>query len=387
MDTARFGSLSPGELVRIGPDEHAFVPAPLPERLDPEAVPMDLLLDAADVVAELRGLTSPRQLTNPGLLLRPLQREESLRSSSLEGTYATPEELLLFELDPEEPQGDSDAANRWREVYNCDIALQQGAAALNDRELTLHLVRALHQTLLRGVRGDDKSPGQFRVGQVFIGTDKRFVPAPGYLVQELMEALEAYWSGPPRGAHPLVAASMIHYQFETIHPFRDGNGRIGRLLLSLMVARWCRLSAPWLYLSRFLEQHKEEYVDRLFRVSADNAWSDWVSFCLRAVASQGRETIDRCARLLDLRAQWVEVIQESRLKVRSIKLIDALFARPVITVVQAKELMGVAYNTAHADLRALEEHGIVRALSDYKQAAYIATAVRDIAHGAPAQPR
>lgn len=383
MDTSRFGSASPGELIRIGPDEEAFVPAPLPEQIPQDCIPMDLLLEAAEVVAELRGVTSPRQLANPGLLLRPLQREESLRSSSLEGTYATPDELLLFEMDPDESPGDADARNRWREVYNCDVALQQGAAALQTRDLSLHLVRGLHQALLRGVRGDEKSPGQFRSGQVYIGTNRRFIPAPGYLVQELMERLETYWSTPPAGVHPLVLASMIHYQFETIHPFRDGNGRIGRLLLSLMVARWCRLSAPWLYLSRFMEEHKDEYVDGLFRVSTNAAWSDWIAFCLRAMASQGRETIDRCARLLDLRGEWERVIQETKLKARCTKLVDALMARPVITVVQAKELMGVAYNTALADLRALEEHGIVRELAGHKHAAYMATAVRDVAHGVP----
>lgn len=355
-----------------------------PRTLRQDATPVSLLLDAADVIGELRGLTAPQQLNNPGVLLRPLQREESLRSSSLEGTYATPEELLLYEIDPEAPESEADPANRWREVYNCDAALQQGAQAVEQQGLTLHLVRGLHQTLLEGVRGEDKSPGAFRDGQVYIGTDMRFVPPPGYLVQELMEDLHGYWSSPPESIPPLIASFIVHYQFETIHPFRDGNGRIGRVLLSLMLARWCRLSAPWLYLSRYFEQHKDEYIDGLYRISAEGAWEDWISFCLRGVVKQGRETIDRCRRLLELRAEWIALVQETGLKARCFKIIDALLARPVITVVQAHQLLEVAYNTAHSDLRSLERFGVVEELTSYKQTAFIAPRVRDIAHGVPA---
>jgi Fic family protein len=170
-----------------------------------------------------------------------------LKSSSLEGTYATPEQLLLFEIEPREPKSSKDPVNSWREVSNYSRALRIGQDLLSDLPISLRLIKELHKELLRGVRGENKNPGNFRRTQVHIGSDRRFIPPPPTKVKDCLNDLELYIHT-ENNIDPLIAAFMVHYQFETIHPFMDGNGRVGRLLLSLMIFQNCNLKSPWLYL-------------------------------------------------------------------------------------------------------------------------------------------
>jgi len=386
MDLTLFQDRIPGQLVPIERGWSAFLPHPLPiPDFTPGEEVRDLLAEAREAVGELRGKTSAALLPNPGVLLRPLQRQESIRSSSLEGTFVSPEELLDFELRKGEREGASDDLDRWREVFNYDLALQEGEALVERHRFSQWLIRALHQRLLGGVRGDDKSPGQYRTGQVVIGSNARFIPPPGHFVSECMDALERYCASPDDQLHPLLRSFIIHYQFETIHPFRDGNGRVGRLLLALMHARWLNFDRPWLYMSGYFERHKGEYIDRLFAVSARAAWDEWLAFCLRGVVVAASETAERCAALIALRNEWESRIHQSpgASSTRLFQLIRHLVGNPIISPKQAREITGSSPTTAGKDLEELASLGILTGPRGTRPKSYIAMEVLRIAHGAP----
>jgi Fic family protein len=232
-----------------------------------------------------------------------LQRREAIRSSSLEGTYASAEELLLFELDSEEPASASDRMSDWIEVNNYAVAVRHGTELLSTLPLSLRLIREMHERLLTGVRGRDRAPGEFRRTQVHIGSDRRYVPPPP---NELLPCLDDFekFLNEADAIDPLVRTYVAHYQFEAIHPFIDGNGRVGRALLALCAYQWCGLSQPWLYVSPYFDHHKDEYIDGLFAVSTDGAWNRWLELCLRATLDACHDAIRRCDQLRKLREQY-----------------------------------------------------------------------------------
>lgn len=376
MDTSVFSSTSPGRLVPIEGGEHAFVPDDLPPVIELSRELHALHAEARHVLGKISGMASPHFIPDPNVLLRPLQRQESLRSSSIEGTVVSPEQLALFELRESSPTEPTDVGaevvDRIREVANHGRALIQGESLLEATGLTMWAVRALHQTLMTGVRGGDKSPGAFRRSQVFIGSDHRFVPPPGHEVESLIERLVAYWSAPDGATPDLLRAFIVHYQFEAIHPFRDGNGRIGRVLLALLLARWGGLGRPWLYLSDFFEDHRREYMDGLFRISASGAWQDWLLFCLRATISQGALTVERINAILETRMRWRQALQDAGMKASAFQLIDALLELPYIHAPRAREVMDVADNTARRYLDRLVEIGLLTVVREERPKTYLA---------------
>lgn len=359
MDKNRFTDRRLGELVEIGsrPASVAFVPAALPTAWDMPGELWPLLMQAREALARLDG--AGRHLTNPRLLFVPLQQREALRSSSMEGTYATPEELLLYQIDPREPVSKDDEVNAWREVFNYGKALQLGMNLLDQGlPISLRLVRELHAALLGGVRGQEKRPGEFRDYQVQIGAGARFVPPPATRLMECLDAFEK-WHHADSDIDPLIRAFMAHYQFETIHPFRDGNGRIGRLLLSLTIYAWMGLVGPCLYLSPFFERHKEDYIDHLFNVSADGRWLPWIEFCLQGVVAQSNDTLDRIDRIVALRDDFSRRVSESGGSARLTRIVEALFTSPLTTIPQAAALTEVSYPTAKNDIERLVGLGIL----------------------------
>ena len=225
MEKALFNNESMGGLKRITIQDEtdwAFVPAPLPTKWQ---IPNDLwpiLAQAREELARLDGIG--RHMPNYELLLRPLQHREAIKSSSLEGTYATPEQLLLFEIDPKEPKKQYDKVNAWKEVSNYNAALRLGQKLLNDIPVSLRLLKALHKELLGGVRGQQRAPGNFRKSQVHIGSDRRFIPPPPIEAIQCINNLEEYIHK-DTDIDPLIFCFMVNYQFEAIHPFLDGNGR------------------------------------------------------------------------------------------------------------------------------------------------------------------
>src|ERR1019366_2513401 len=195
-----------------------------------------------------------KTLPDAELLLSPLKRREAIASSRIEGTYATAKDLMLFEISPQESKSPHSQVNAWREVFNYSKAIGQGNDLLMQLPFCGRLIKGLHDTLLDGVRGQQSNRGEWREHQVAIGSDRRYVPPPKPEMEKCLNDLERYINSVDDRYDPLVRAFIVHYQFEAIHPFGDGNGRIGRVLLSLMVKQWCNLSRPWLYMSSFFER-------------------------------------------------------------------------------------------------------------------------------------
>jgi len=339
MDKAQFTSDSPGELLAIDHRKGwAFVPDSLLRSWETDPRLWPLLVDAKEALGALNGIG--QVLPDPQLLLRPLQNREALASSRIEGTFVTPEQLLLYELDPREPKHGDEQRADWLEVFNYNRAVQTGCEMLQTHPICNRVILAMHKDLMHGARGQRNRPGEFRNWQVQIGSNARFVPAPPSMVPDLMGDLEKYVNS-ESSLDPLLRCFLVHYQFEAIHPFRDGNGRVGRALLALMIYKWLGHSMPWLYLSAFYERYREEYIDRLFQVSARGAWFEWLEFCLRATVSQARDAVDRCHKFHQLKRQFHDRIAAPTPRTHSI--IDGLFVNPVVSVTSMQ--VGLASRT------------------------------------------
>jgi Fic family protein len=382
MDRALFTPDGPGQVREIiveGTKDWAFIPDLLPEKWDLPAEIWPLLVEAREALAKLDGVG--RYMPTYNLLLRPLQRREALRSSSLEGTYATPQQLLLFEIDPREPKSSNDPVNDWQEVSNYSKALELGLHLLEEIPVSLRLIKRIHEELLAGVRGHDRDPGNFRRNQVHIGSNRRFVPVPP---NELMTCLDSLEKAIHKNSQidPLIFCFMVHYQFETIHPFLEGNGRVGRLLLSLMIYKNCQLSRPWLYLSAFFDRYKDEYIDYLFQVSSRGNWKDWVAFCLKATIAQSKDALNRFDKMLNLRTQYMDLLSKRGGNIRLNQLIDHLFESPIISVPQLSSMCNISYPTARADIDRLVNAGIlVESQIQVRPIVYFAVNIIDIAFG------
>jgi Fic family protein len=343
----------------------AFMPHDLPPNWLWPGRLWGVLLEARTCLASLDG--TGKHLPNPEILLKPLQRREAQLSSKLEGTITDPQQQALFQADPTYPVSDTDPVNAFREVFNYGRALGLRLDGGNELPLSLRLIKELHAMLMDGVRGSRQRPGEFRTMQNQIGIPARFVPPPVERLHDALDAFEKYLHMND-GFDPLVKSFLVHYQFETIHPFGDGNGRVGRLLLSLTIAEWCKLSSQWLYMSPFFEKRKTEYMDLMLGVSTRGNWEAWLQFCLEGVVAQAMDTEKRCDKLLALYRDF-----HKRLKGGSVRLsalIDSLFESPVISVNTVKKKFGVTYPTARADLKKLEAAGIVRPLEDTQLITY-----------------
>lgn len=375
MEIGKFTPDMPGQLLPIPGSEHAFVPSPLPPNWEFPNRLWPLVAEAKRLMGVLEGIG--RVLPNPAILLRTTEDREAIQSSALEGTYATPKELLIFELEPSNAETESDKANRFREVYNYRRAIQH--ATSSELPISLRLIRELHQLLLSGVRGHQKDPGVFRTGQVAIGSQRRFIPPPPHMVPECLDALEKYIHTASQ-FDPLVDCFLVHYQFETIHPFSDGNGRIGRLLLALMLQRNCQMSKPWVYLSDYLERHRNEYINGLFEISTKAAWEQWVEFCLRATVTQTAATISRCERLLKIRERFQTQLSSTGGNVRLHTIVEQVFAYPFVRVTDVAKRLEVTYPTAKADLEKLVGVGILQLLDKTAPITYYAPEVFSVAY-------
>lgn len=374
MDSSHFSQLAPGELVPIEAGEAAYIPNALPAGIEMPPRLWPRHAEAESWLGRIRGLTQAG-VVDPSVLLRPLQYREALRSSSQEGTFVEPEQLLLYEDKPAEPESEQDPRNAAREVLNLREALEIGETLVLERGYSEWLIRTLHQRLLDGVRGKDKKPGAYRESQVYIGWDKRFVPPPAYRVPGLMTNLVESILRPGR-LPPLEHAFVVHYQFESIHPFLDGNGRLGRLLLSLMLGTTTSLGRPWLYLSPWFERHRDEYVNRMFRVSTNAEWEPWLEFCLQCVIDQARDTSMRFEAVIKLQRDWIARIGERRLKAGVLAILPRLLAGRLVSVGDAGQIMGVAYGTARKYLDQLEKIGIAKIEGEYPARAHSPEAQR-----------
>ncbi len=368
-----FTPASPGRLVPTVEGAIAFVPSELPRSLPLDGATLHWLSRAERALGELSGVTG--RLVNPYLLGSPLLRREAILSSRIEGTFATAEQLALLEAGS--PPVDERQKHDTREVLNYIAAMHRGLRTLDELPVSKRLICAIHGTLLDGVRGGAERPGEFRTTQNYIGRKidgikgARFVPPPPVEMKECLDALEKYLHLEPHGrpdpsADPdptlaplLVRLALVHYQFETIHPFRDGNGRVGRLLIPLLLISHGRLNEPLLYMSAYFDQHKDAYQDHMLRVSKTGDWMPWLEFFLRGVVSSARESVDLANDLLALRKNWQGQFHTARSSALLVKLIDELFRRPAITIGQAKEVLEVTHAAASSNIKKLVTAGIL----------------------------
>jgi len=266
--------------------------------------------------------------------------------------------LLLFEATKVEKQRDV------REVQNYVRAIEYGLKRLDELPLSLRLIRELHGILMERVRGEHVTRGEFRQSQNWIGppgcslNEASFVPPPVPEMQDALKQLEKFLHA-DTDLPPLVQLALIHYQFETIHPFLDGNGRIGRLLITLFLCERGILTKPLLYLSAFFERHRREYYERLLQVSQKGAWGQWIQFFLQAVVNQSSDAVQRSRRLLDLHQDYHRTSLEKHLPPTAGQLIELILMRPVLNLRIAQELLGVTFPTAQKAIRVLEDEGIL----------------------------
>lgn len=339
----------------------AFLPHPLPPKLE---LTWELAgkLSAADrALSELAG--SARNLPNPHLLIGPFIRREAVLSSRIEGTQASLSDLFFFEA-----AGAGSAVRPTppdvREVANYVRALEHGLKRLNELPLSLRLLREMHAELMEGGCGEHLTPGEFRRSQNWIGPprctlmDATYVPPPPAEMEEALGALEQYLhaSSP---LPPLVRLALVHYQFEAIHPFLDGNGRIGRLLMALLLCHEGLLAHPLLYLSAYFEQHRQEYYRLLLEVSHAGRWMPWIEFVLAGVAEQARDALWRTETLLNLWQQYHQRFAVARSSALLLRLVDDLFEYPVLTISRAAKVLGVTQRAASLNIQKLVDAGIL----------------------------
>jgi len=365
-----------GKKIRCTGSYWAFVPHPLPPDITWTPGLVRALSDADRLIGRLAG--EGGRLPNPHLLMRPFVRREAVLSSRIEGTQATLGELLAAEAGASVERSPEDL----REVGNYVVALEYGLKRLNKMPLSLRLIRELHEKLMKRVRGDRATPGEFRRSQNWIGppgctlANATYVPPPP---AELMICLGdwekfLYESALP----PLVQAALAHYQFEAIHPFIDGNGRVGRLFIALFLVERSILPVPLLYLSAFFEATRREYYERLRGISEFGEWEAWLQYFLNGVARQSEDALSRAERINRLLTDWRESVAGVLSRV-PFMLLDMLAANPFLTVKKAAEGLGVAFTTAQRAVEKLEKLNIVTEVSKARRdRVYCAKTILDI---------
>ena len=346
----------------------AFFPAPLPPdppiQFDTELL---MLLSRADqAIARLDGISST--LSNPDLFVAMYVRQEAVLSSQIEGTQSSLDDVLEFEADPKSRNVPPDVTD----VVNYVRAMNYGLERLNSLPLSLRLIREIHAELLRGTRGADKQPGEFRQAQNWVGppgatlAQASFVPPPPRDLMQILGDFELYLHA--EGQYPiLVHTGLVHAQFETIHPFLDGNGRVGRLLIAFLLCRHGVLRRPLLYLSSYLKLHRPEYYDRLTAIRTRGDWEGWLRFYLLGVARTAEEATRSARAINELREQHRALLGEHRMRSNGFALLDRLFESPVLTVRLAEQQLQVTYPTANKLIHDFNSMGILDEISGRDQ--------------------
>ena len=353
-------SSAPGETVR------AFVPHALPPADPPLAIEGELAERHAAAIAAIGRLrVAGAMVPEPRWFLYGFVRKEAVLSSQIEGTQATLRDVATFEA-----TSTSDRPGDVEEVCNYVDGLNHARAALGDPEglpLSMRLLCDVHRILMRGVRGEEKLPGEIRRSQNWIGGTRpgnaRFVPPPQEEVAPALAALEQ-WMHSDDPLPPLVKAGLAHVQFETIHPFLDGNGRIGRMLITLLVEHWGLLDQPLLYLSVEFKRHQAEYYARLSGVRTEGDWEGWTAFFLECLADAADDGVRMAQAVHALVGRdRARIVREQRATIAAIRLLDLLPSKPVVTVPRASELLGLTAPPARKAIELLEQIGVLRETS------------------------
>lgn len=385
MRPEAFSSHERGWVRRTETGFYAFFPAAVPRQLSLSDEVVKLLDEATGAVHRLGGVG--RLIPNPHLLIGPHLRLEAVLSSRIEGTKTDVGQLLRFEAgQAPSPEAADDAT----EVTNYILAMEHGLARVRGGfPVSVRLLREMHEQLLRGVRGQHRRPGELRTSPVWIGgstlDNAVFVPPPPDEMRDALGDLEQFLH--ERDLPLLVQLAIAHYQFEVIHPFLDGNGRIGRLLIPLMLVLRDALPQPLLYLSAYFEQHRSEYYDHLLITSQSGDLMPWIAFFLRGVRRQARDSEERTVRLVELQHQLRnDLLAEGRSN-SVVRLAEQLFSVPVVTAARVESMIGVTRPTAHSAIDALVERGdLVEMTGRERNRVYEAPAIFEAVYGAVEVP-
>lgn len=355
---------SAGKIIRHIKGYKAFLPTPLPPSIEWNIQLVNSLSRADYLLGKLAREGS--KLPNPHLLIRPFITREAVLSSQIEGTQTTIGEVLAQDaaIRSKEYHGDL------QEVQNYIKALDHGLELLDTLPLSLRLVKNLHEKLMQGVRGDHATPGQFRTSQNWIGSPgctlntAKYVPPPPDVLMDCLGEFESFLHN--KSLPPLIHIALCHYQFEAIHPFLDGNGRVGRLLITLLLIYHKILPAPLLYLSAFFEITRGEYYRFLFEVSSRGNWNEWLVYFLNGVALQAQDVLSRTERINALIEKWKTEMTKENSSV-SMEIINKLASNPYLTIKKIAQELNVAYSTAQRGILKLEAKQIIRQTRNNKR--------------------
>jgi Fic family protein len=340
----------------------AFIPAPLPPdpAIEYDGELLTMLSDADRNLARLDAISA--QLPNPDLFVAMYVKQEAVLSSQIEGTQSTLEDILAFEADHPTEHGARDVS----EVVNYVRAMNHGLDRLHELPLSLRLIREIHAELMKGVRGQERTPGEFRTSQNWIGAQgaslnhAAFVPPPPHEVMNCLGDFESFLHRHRDDVPLLIRCGLAQAQFETIHPFLDGNGRVGRLLITFMLCEAKALSLPLLYLSIYLKAHRSEYYDRLTAIRKSGHWEAWLKFFLRGV-SETALLATRTAKLILAMRQTHRELFASNLN--ALKLLDALMRQPYIDINRAMTILECSFVTASKTVKQLESELLLQEIT------------------------
>jgi Fic family protein len=365
VESADLDTTRAGRLISQPDGYRAFIPAPLPPDPPLEIQPLQALLSRANLaLGRLDGVIDV--IPDPDLFVAMYVRREAVLSSQIEGTQSTLEDLLEVELDPRRDRPHSDVG----EIVNYVAAMNHGLQRLADLPLSLRLIREIHAELLRDGRGSRATPGEFRTSQNWIGpegatlADATFVPPPPHEMNAALSDFERFVH--TDADDYLLHAGLAHAQFETIHPFLDGNGRVGRLLITLLLVHHRVLRQPLLYLSHYFKRNRAEYYDRLTAIRFRGHWEGWTRFFLEGVATTAEEAKRTAEEIFQLREEHRELVIDTG--PNGLKLLSALFRRPIINVSTAASELEVAFATANKLVARFEDLGLLREVTGQRRA-------------------
>ena len=334
----------------------SFRPTPLPVEINMDAEMISLLTDATKALATLDTLS--RYIPNIDLFVSMYVRKEALLSSQIEGTQATLEDVL-------DPLIEKNANQNVADVINYIKATEFALERLNSLPLCNRLIKETHKVLMKDVRGQEKNPGEFRYSQNWIGStgstlkNARYIPPNPDDMKQAMSDLEKYINSDDE-LDLLVQAALIHYQFETIHPFLDGNGRVGRLLITLFLMDKKRLNTPALYISYYLKNNRIEYYDRMSEVRNKNNYEQWIKFFLRAIKESSEDAVETINKLSALHDNNIAIIEKMGRASKTAKEIFVYLEKnPIIDIKKTSEELSLAFSTVSASVKRLEECGIL----------------------------
>jgi Fic family protein len=359
MKPESFKESSSGECTKTLEGYWAYVPNSLPPSLQYDEEVIQLLSDADRLVGELVG--TGNSLPNPYLLITPYTQREAVSSSQIEGTQATMNDLFLFEAGMTGQNNLDDI----QEIRNYVRALEYGIKRLKKLPISTRFLSEIHAILMKGARGHHATPGQTRTSQNWIGPpgcslrDAKYVPPPPKEMGRCLSELEKYIHSHPKEP-VLIQCAYAHYQFEAIHPFLDGNGRLGRLLIVFLMIERGILSQPILYLSGFFHRYRSEYYTRLFEVSQKSAWNDWLKFFLRGICDQSMSAMSDAKLLKELHESLVTQVRAGKkMPETASRIVEELFHNPMVSVTALSKKWKLPYNSVKNGVERLVRMGIL----------------------------